>query len=167
MGRVGRNELCPCGSGKKYKHCCHLKRQAGQEIKPVAQSKVSLLSEVEKIQHHAKNRRNVIKELGVFVLYANSDGNAWLLEIAQSDAVQLMHNGETLNASIEENPEVIEIDWSHKFELKNKRLALTPYNDTHQEVGFGPKTSQQLSASMRRIRKKCSLEQLRQVHVDS
>jgi preprotein translocase subunit SecA len=20
-GRVGRNETCPCGSGKKYKHC--------------------------------------------------------------------------------------------------------------------------------------------------
>jgi preprotein translocase subunit SecA len=20
-GRVGRNEACPCGSGKKYKHC--------------------------------------------------------------------------------------------------------------------------------------------------
>ena len=20
-GKVGRNELCPCGSGKKYKHC--------------------------------------------------------------------------------------------------------------------------------------------------
>lgn len=19
---IGRNELCPCGSGKKYKHCC-------------------------------------------------------------------------------------------------------------------------------------------------
>jgi Mlc titration factor MtfA (ptsG expression regulator) len=23
--RVGRNDLCPCGSGKKYKHCCLLK----------------------------------------------------------------------------------------------------------------------------------------------
>jgi len=22
VARVGRNELCPCGSGKKYKHCC-------------------------------------------------------------------------------------------------------------------------------------------------
>lgn len=22
MGSVGRNSLCPCGSGKKYKHCC-------------------------------------------------------------------------------------------------------------------------------------------------
>ena len=20
--KVGRNEVCPCGSGKKYKHCC-------------------------------------------------------------------------------------------------------------------------------------------------
>ena len=22
MGKIGRNELCPCGSGKKFKHCC-------------------------------------------------------------------------------------------------------------------------------------------------
>jgi uncharacterized protein YchJ len=21
-GKVGRNQLCPCGSGKKYKRCC-------------------------------------------------------------------------------------------------------------------------------------------------
>jgi preprotein translocase subunit SecA len=20
--KVGRNDLCPCGSGKKFKHCC-------------------------------------------------------------------------------------------------------------------------------------------------
>ena len=24
---TGRNEPCPCGSGKKYKHCCALKAQ--------------------------------------------------------------------------------------------------------------------------------------------
>jgi len=24
FGKVGRNELCPCGSGKKYKRCCGL-----------------------------------------------------------------------------------------------------------------------------------------------
>jgi len=22
MAKIGRNERCPCGSGKKYKHCC-------------------------------------------------------------------------------------------------------------------------------------------------
>jgi tetratricopeptide (TPR) repeat protein len=27
-GRVGRNDPCPCGSGKKYKHCCQAKQSA-------------------------------------------------------------------------------------------------------------------------------------------
>ena len=27
VARVGRNDPCPCGSGKKYKHCCHDKDQ--------------------------------------------------------------------------------------------------------------------------------------------
>ncbi len=27
--RVGRNEQCPCGSGRKYKHCC-LEKDAAQ-----------------------------------------------------------------------------------------------------------------------------------------
>lgn len=25
---IGRNELCPCGSGKKYKKCCLQKNQS-------------------------------------------------------------------------------------------------------------------------------------------
>jgi preprotein translocase subunit SecA len=28
--RVGRNDPCPCGSGKKYKACCLRKDEAGQ-----------------------------------------------------------------------------------------------------------------------------------------
>ena len=28
--KVGRNDPCPCGSGKKYKNCCLGKEQAGQ-----------------------------------------------------------------------------------------------------------------------------------------
>jgi hypothetical protein len=26
--KLGRNDPCPCGSGKKYKHCCLSKREA-------------------------------------------------------------------------------------------------------------------------------------------
>ena len=26
--KAGRNDLCPCGSGKKFKKCCELKKQA-------------------------------------------------------------------------------------------------------------------------------------------
>jgi len=25
--KIGRNELCPCGSGKKYKKCCLIKER--------------------------------------------------------------------------------------------------------------------------------------------
>jgi hypothetical protein len=27
MAKAGRNDLCPCGSGKKFKKCCALKGQ--------------------------------------------------------------------------------------------------------------------------------------------
>jgi hypothetical protein len=27
MHKVGRNDLCPCGSGKKYKKCCEMKQK--------------------------------------------------------------------------------------------------------------------------------------------
>ncbi len=167
MGKVGRNELCPCGSGKKYKYCCLIKRQAGQEVKSVAQPQVSLKAEVEKIQEHARNYRDKIKELGVFVLYANTDGDAWLFEISESDAVQLARAGEIIDISIDENPETIVIEWSHNFSVQDRRLTLAPYKDIDQEVIFAQKITQQLSASMRRIRKKCSPEQLDQVHINS
>ncbi len=29
--KVGRNDPCPCGSGKKYKHCCYAKDTVKQE----------------------------------------------------------------------------------------------------------------------------------------
>jgi tetratricopeptide (TPR) repeat protein len=28
LNKVGRNDLCPCGSGKKYKKCCMMKDEA-------------------------------------------------------------------------------------------------------------------------------------------
>jgi hypothetical protein len=28
MAKIGRNDLCPCGSGKKYKRCCMVRDEA-------------------------------------------------------------------------------------------------------------------------------------------
>ena len=36
VAKVGRNELCPCGSGQKYKHCCALKREQMSRVSQVA-----------------------------------------------------------------------------------------------------------------------------------
>lgn len=32
MAKVGRNDLCPCGSGKKYKKCCEAKDHAPRKL---------------------------------------------------------------------------------------------------------------------------------------
>jgi hypothetical protein len=32
--KVGRNDPCPCGSGKKYKHCCGKMRNDWKRTKP-------------------------------------------------------------------------------------------------------------------------------------
>lgn len=36
MPKIGRNEPCPCGSGKKYKHCCRDKDEAAERATLVA-----------------------------------------------------------------------------------------------------------------------------------
>mgnify|MGYP000010509993 CR=1 FL=1 len=36
MGAVGRNDPCPCGSGKKYKQCC-LRKEREAEMRRQAQ----------------------------------------------------------------------------------------------------------------------------------
>ena len=36
-GKIGRNDACPCGSGKKYKRCCLSKNQKVKLQKPVSQ----------------------------------------------------------------------------------------------------------------------------------
>ena len=32
MAKVGRNDTCPCGSGKKYKHCCEAKKAGSNRM---------------------------------------------------------------------------------------------------------------------------------------
>ncbi len=50
MGSVGRNDPCPCGSGKKYKQCC-LKREREAEMRLQAQA--SARAEDETAAHEA------------------------------------------------------------------------------------------------------------------
>ena len=41
MPKIGRNDPCPCGSGKKYKHCC-LKQDRAAEISPAIAQRQAL-----------------------------------------------------------------------------------------------------------------------------
>lgn len=167
MGKIGRNEQCHCGSGKKFKHCCLPKEQAGiAPTTPEAAFKISLISEIEAIVQVAVEKRQKIKELGVFILLATAEGDAWLLEITDSDAVQLAQAGTALEIPIDENSETIEINWSHTFDLANKEFELTAYSDKAKSV-MPNYPAKEISASIKRIKKRYPSEVLERVHVDS
>ena len=164
MGKIGRNQACPCGSGKKYKHCCLPAAQVGATVSPTQQMKTSLLTAIAAIQEAAATKKVVFQELGVFMLYGDSEGDAWLLEITESDALQIAAGGEPLAVPINENPETIEINFSHTFAIREKRLYLTAYAD-QAETLLERAPSQQIHAAIRRVRKRIPAEMLDRMHL--
>ena len=166
MAKIGRNEKCPCQSGKKYKHCCARKEAAARPkpMTPEEAARITLMSGVNDIQEKAERHEASIKEIGVFFFYSTAAGDAWLLEMTDCDCVQVAKDGERLQAPIDENPETIEVNWSHQFRIVNKQLQLTAYSDKSVMV-LEDAPAQSVHAMLRRIRKKFSPEQLQQVHV--
>ena len=164
MGKIGRNQPCPCGSGKKYKHCCLTAQQMEQQTVKEDQIKVTLMNAIAKIQRAAEKKKEDFFELGVFIFFSNAKGDAWLLEVTDSDAVQVASGGEAFEAPIEENSETIEINWSHTYVLRDKKFFLTSYADK-EEMQLSGAPTQQINAAMKRVKKRYSQDLLDQVHI--
>ncbi len=164
MTKIGRNHPCPCGSGRKYKHCCLTAQQLGSTASAESRMKTSLMAAIDRARQAATERRPHFHELGVFLLYSDSAGDAWLLEATETDAVQLAGGGEPLSVEIDENPETIAINFSHTFAVRDKQLRLTAYSDKAQSV-LERAPVQQIHAAIRRLRRRVAPEMLKQMHV--
>lgn len=106
-----------------------------------------------------------MKELGVFVLFATEEGDAWLLETTDMDGVMVADQGDKIEVEIEENAETIEINWTHSFTIKNKKFITTSYDDqTVKEWESYP--AHGISAAIKRIRKRFPKELLDSIHLD-
>lgn len=57
MTKVGRNELCPCGSGHKYKRCCLEKDEAQARARRAA-ANAELQTEVEAVERMIAGEEN-------------------------------------------------------------------------------------------------------------
>lgn len=135
-----------------------------QQQKQVNEVRITLKASIDTIQQAAKDGVEKFFELGVFIFFSNANGDAWLLEVTDQDAVQVAQGGEPLDIPIEEDSETIEINWTHIFELKNRQLYLTAYEDK-KEIRLDDAPTQQINAVIRRIKKRYSKELLDQVHV--
>lgn len=79
MPKTGRNDPCPCGSGKKYKHCC-LEKDRAAELAPAVRQRVVL-------QDHKANQAAQRQE----ALAALQESQA--LDAASNHVVDLVHAG--------------------------------------------------------------------------
>ena len=166
MAKIGRNERCPCGSGKKYKHCCARNPQVAQRPStPEEQLKISLMDAVEKSSKAAEQKKKLITELGVFILLATEQGNCWLFEVTQSDCVQLVKDGTVLPVPIDENPQTIEIEWGYTYKIADKKMVLTSYRDKS-ELILEDCPVKEIAASIKRISRKIPPEMLSEIHLD-
>jgi len=166
MAKIGRNDACPCGSGLKYKRCCLGKQQSiTSNLTEAQKMQFSLQNEINTIQKTASKSKFKVRELGVFVLFSTEKGDAWLLEVAESDALQLASKREIMTVELEENPDTIEIFWTHTFGIENKQFIITDYKDKKVQV-IDNYPTHAISAAIKRIKKKYSPEQLGKVHID-
>ena len=77
--KIGRNDPCPCGSGKKYKHCCYAKDSVKHEPEAVAEEQtlnegVDAAGDVENVEAGRKHGR--AQDKGRRRFHGNSSGES-------------------------------------------------------------------------------------------
>ena len=86
MPKPGRNDACPCGSGKKYKHCC-LEKDRAAEFAPAVRQRVAL-------QTQKANRVALLKDYQEELLESQTTlQEAQALDAASNAVVDLVHAG--------------------------------------------------------------------------
>ncbi|MGH8229392.1 MAG: SEC-C metal-binding domain-containing protein [Steroidobacteraceae bacterium] len=63
MPKTARNEPCPCGSGKKYKHCCLPKDEQAERVAFAERKKVALEEQREREHARAAERARIETQL--------------------------------------------------------------------------------------------------------
>jgi tetratricopeptide (TPR) repeat protein len=84
--KAGRNDPCPCGSGKKYKHCC-LEKDRAAEFAPAIAQRIALQAQE---ADHAAQRKDYQAEL---LQTQTTLDEAQALDAASNAVITLIHAG--------------------------------------------------------------------------
>lgn len=129
MAKVGRNDPCPCGSGRKHKRCC-LQVKAQPAARSVDGDRPLFVNqEIARLLENAAFRARSFRLIGALVFFATDRGDAWLLELTEQDALPVARAGTPLDITVAETEETLEIGWTHSFAVKGSLLITTSYLD--------------------------------------
>jgi len=162
--KIGRNEPCPCGSGIKFKKCC----KDVSKFQPASAEKkadVTLAGQIDQLQEKACAGEKSVSTMGVFIFVSTEAGDGWLFEMSDLDALKVCAGKEKIEVEIEENPETIEVNWSHHFAIRRKKLFVTSYL-TKEEEQLNELPTHSIFSAIKRMRKKFPKELLASIHLD-
>lgn len=166
MTKIGRNDPCPCGSGKKYKHCCAGQAPAAASADSQPAALPSLDAEVDKVRQRAVDRQASLHTLGVFIFFTTTEGDGWLLEMTDMDALQIVAGGKVLAVEISATEQAIEIHYSHRFAIRDKRFIATAYADRRETVHENYPASR-IETLISKARRQLSPEMVDSVHISN
>lgn len=165
MANIGRNEACPCGSGKKYKNCCArdpalIAAEAGS----ADQAPPTLSAEISKLQQKVVEKNAVMWTKGVFVFFSTEKGDAWVLEASGMDALQVAVAGRQIEVDVAQTDDAIEVTWSHQFMIR-KDFTVMDYADQSRTV-FADYPAARIRALLSKARSSLPPEVLTGIHLD-
>ncbi len=134
MKKTGRNDPCPCGSGLKHKKCCLLLDEPETQKTDDSSQDGIITNEIAKLQARAAKKKKTFKLLGAFIFFSTIEGDAWLLELTEKDALIVAKKGVSTETVLEETEETLEINWTHSFEIKGSNFVTTSYLDKSVEA---------------------------------
>jgi hypothetical protein len=165
MANIGRNEACPCGSGKKYKNCCARDPAIiAAELSALEAQTPTLSAEIARLRDKVRDKSAAMWTRGVFVFFSTEEGDAWVLEASGGDALQIADAGRQIEVDVVQTEEAIEVTWSHQFTIR-KDFAVTDYGDQRRSV-FADYPAARIRALLTRARSSLPPEVLANIHID-
>lgn len=165
MANIGRNEACPCGSGKKYKNCCARDPAViAAELSAIERQTPTLSAEIAKLRAKVNDRSAVMWTRGVFVFFSTEEGDAWVLEASGMDALQIAAAGRQIEVDVAQTDDAIEVTWSHQFSIR-RDFTVTDYADQSHTV-FASYPAARIRALLGRARSSLPPEVLASIHID-
>lgn len=165
MANIGRNETCPCGSGKKYKNCCARDPALiAAELSADDAQTLTLSAEIAKLRDKVREKSAVMWTRGVFVFFTTEQGDAWVLEASGMDALQIAVSGRQIEVDVTQTESAIEVTWSHQFSIR-KDFTVTDYADQRHTV-CADYPAARIRALLSKARSSLPPEVLASIHLD-
>ena len=111
--QIGRNDPCPCGSGKKYKKCC-----LATDVSEVrTETEVNIQQEAKYVINRALDGDARLVKLDSLLFFSTATGDAWLLDTDDDLALCLMKDFAEQQYVINETPRDYSIEWEANYQI--------------------------------------------------